>query len=102
MTPLNGAFTIGQGGAQGEIITQPPNGCNLTWTVSGSTATLKASQTCSVPGSLGGTWDATFDSGTLNLNGSVVNVGDQGKAVLAIGGANVQCTFVQSGSFNKS
>src|SRR5256885_6216357 len=65
VTSLNGGLTMGQGAAAADLVTQPPNGCNLTWTVNGSTASLKGSQTCTVPGSVGGTWTATFTGGTL-------------------------------------
>src|SRR4051812_33440555 len=67
VTSLNGGLTMGQGTAAADLVTQPPNGCNLAWTVNGSTAALKGSQTCTVPGSAGGTWTATFTSGTLTL-----------------------------------
>jgi hypothetical protein len=102
VTPLNGAFTIAAGPVEGDVVTQPPNGCNLTWTVRGSSATLKGSQTCTVPGSVGGTWTATFTSGTLTLNGGQITGADQGAGILNLAGAMQSCTFTQSGSFNKS
>jgi len=100
-TPLTGVLPIVAGTAADTIVTQSPNGCNLTWTVSGNTATLQANQTCTVPGSTGGTWHATFTSGGLTLNGNQLVLGDAGTAVLDISGTQVSCTFVQAGTLTK-
>jgi hypothetical protein len=102
VTPLNGAFTIVAGTDPKEIVTQPPNGCNLRWTISGTSAALVGGQTCTVPGSVGGTWQATFTGGTLSLTNNQITVGDQGSALLLIGGATVNCTFTQAGTCTKS
>ena len=99
-TPLDGSLTIGDG-ADGELVTMPPNGCDLTWTVAGSLATLKANQTCTVPGSVGGTWMPTFTSGTMSLAGTVITLGDEGSATLTITTTQT-CSFTQSGPFTKS
>ncbi|HXX32309.1 MAG TPA: hypothetical protein VEJ89_16530 [Myxococcaceae bacterium] len=101
-TPLTGVLPIIAGPASDTIVTQSPNGCNLTWTVSGNTATLQANQTCTVPGSTGGTWHATFTSGGLTLNGNQLVLGDAGTAILDINGTQVSCTFAQAGSLTKT
>lgn len=101
-TPLNGLLMIGQASASGQVMTMPPNGCNLNWAVNGNTASLGGTQTCTVPGSVGGVWTATFTSGTLNLNGNVITFSDQGSGVLNYGGAISQCTFTQSGTFSRN
>ena len=80
----------------------PGNGCNLNWTVNGSAATLAGTQTCpTVPGSVGGTWTATFTSGTLSLSGNAIAVSDSGTAVYVNGGSQ-NCSFTQSGSWTKN
>jgi hypothetical protein len=101
-TPLNGAFTIAQGTAANDVVTQSANGCDLTWSVVDETATLTPNQKCTVPGSVGGTWDATFTSGSLTLDGGQITVGDIGTAVLTIDATTTNCTFTQSGDFTKS
>jgi hypothetical protein len=84
------------------ITTQPNNGCNLNWTVSGKIATLAGTQTCAaVPGSVGGTWTATFTTGTLTLSGGTVAVADSGTAVY-VNGFSQNCTFTQSGTYTKN
>jgi hypothetical protein len=100
-TSLTGTLAIVAGTASDSIITQPPNGCDLTWTVSGNDATLVANQTCSVPGSAGGTWNPTFTTGGLTLNGNQIAVGDSGTGVLE-NGVTVQCTFNQLGVFTRN
>jgi hypothetical protein len=100
-TGLNGPVAIVAGSASGTIITEPANGCDLTWTVSGSSATLTSSQMCNpVPTVTPGTWTATFTTGLLTLNGNTIGVTDSGSAIyLPTGGATQNCTFNQSGSF---
>lgn len=84
--------------ASNEVTTMAANGCNLDWTLNGNAATLTGStQVCTVPGSLGGTWHATYTSGTLSLSGNTISVGDMGTAVLAINNTTANCTFTQSG-----
>jgi hypothetical protein len=102
VTPLNGVLPVVAGTTAFDIVTQSPNGCNLTWTVDGNTATLKGTQMCTVAGSVGGTWTATFNTGTLVLAGSTITFSDQGSGVLAIAGQNYNCTFTQSGSWLKN
>ena len=98
-TQLMGTFPIVAGSAAGTIVTQSTNGCDLTWTVSGDNATLGSGQTCSVPGSVGGTWSPTFTSGGLSLNNATtIGVHDMGTAVY-VNGATQNCTFTQSGTF---
>ncbi len=99
-TSLNGMLTITQGSSSGDVVTNPPNGCNITWSVNGNTATLKGSQTCTVPGSAGGTWTATVTSGSLSLSGNTISYSDQGTGVLYTG-QTTQCTFTQSGTFTR-
>ena len=98
---LNGPISIAAGSASGTIVTQPANGCDLTWSVTGSNATLTANVTCpTVPASVPGTWQATFSSGLLTLNGSMIGVTNAGMAVYTpTGEAAQQCTFNQSGTF---
>ncbi len=100
VTSLNGMLTITSGSSSGDVVTNPPNGCNLTWSVSGNTASLRGSQTCTVPSSVGGIWTATFTSGSLSLSGSTIGYSDQGTGVLNTG-QTTQCTFTQSGIFTK-
>lgn len=99
---LNGQIAIAAGSASGTIVTQPANGCDLTWTVSGSSATLTANVTCpTVPASVPGTWTATFTSGLLTLSGSTIAVSDSGMAVFTpTGDPAQQCTFNQTGTFS--
>ncbi len=99
---LNGPITIAAGTADGTIVTQPANGCDLTWTVSGSSATLTGTVTCpTVPATVSGTWTATFTSGLLTLNGSSIGVSDSGMAVFTpTGDPAQQCTFNQTGTFS--
>jgi hypothetical protein len=99
---LTGAIIIAAGPNSGTIITEPANGCDLTWTVSGSSATLTANVTCpTVPASVPGTWAATFTTGLLTLNGSTIGVSDSGSAIFTPTGDPAQnCTFNQSGSFS--
>ena len=81
-----------------EVTTMAANGCNLDWTLNGNTAALNGStQVCTVPGSLGGTWHATFTTGTLSLSGNTISVSNSGTAVLAINNTTANCTFTQSG-----
>jgi hypothetical protein len=102
MTSLDGTFTIAQGSTADVITTQAANGCNLNWTVVGDTAaSLASTQMCTVPGSVGGTWDATFTEGVLTLTNGQITVGDNGTAVLTLDGAMTNCTFTQAGNFNK-
>lgn len=98
---LNGAIIIAAGSASGTILTEPSNGCDLTWTVSGNSATLTNNVTCpTVPASVPGTWSATFTTGLLTLNGSTIGVSDSGSAIFTPTGDPAQnCTFNQSGSF---
>jgi hypothetical protein len=101
-TPLTGVLLIVAGSASGTIVTEPTNACNLIWTVSGSGASLAGSQTCSVYGSVGGQWTPTFTAGSLGLNGNTIAVNDTGTATLAVSGLPLaNCTFVQTGSFNR-
>ena len=97
----NCAVVIANGIASGTIVTQPLNGCDLTWTVNGSNATLASSQSCpTVPSaSGGGTWTPTFTSGLLTLNGNTMGFSASGMAqYLPPSGAAVPCTFSQSGT----
>ncbi len=100
-TSLVGTVVIAQGGNSGLIVTQPPNGCNLSWSVAGQTATIVTGQSCTVPGSVGGTWTPTFVAGTLVLATSVVTVADHGTATLLLNGATTACTFTQAGTFTR-
>jgi hypothetical protein len=101
-TPLTGTILIVAGTAAGTIVTEPPNACNLTWTVtSSSAASIASSQTCNVFGSAGGQWTPTFTSGSLGLSGSTIAVNDTGTATLVINSVTANCTFVQSGSFTR-
>ena len=100
-TSLNGNISIAQASASGQVTTLPPNGCNLNWTVNGNGASLNGTQTCTVPGSAGGTWTATFTSGSLSLSGNVISFSDQGTGLLSSGGGTIQCTFTQSGTLTK-
>jgi hypothetical protein len=100
-TDLTGTLTIAAGTAADTIVTQPPNGCDLTWTVSGTGATLVTNQTCTVPGSVGGTWHATFVNGGLTLNGNQIVLGDDGTAVYD-NGTQQNCTFTQVGTFTRN
>ncbi len=98
-TLLVGSFEISltePGG--GEILTIAPNGCHLNWTANGNVATL-AGQSCQVLGAEGGTWRATFTSGTLTLGTNEIALQDQGNGILTNDGATQSCTFTQSGSF---
>ncbi len=98
VTPLNGTLTIVAGATAGEITTEPGNGCNLTWTVSGNVANLKGTQTCpTVPGAVGGTWTATFTGGKLSLSGTTITLSDKGTAVY-VNGTTENCTFTESGT----
>ena len=98
VTPGSGNVTIVAGSAPTDFVTQSGNGCSLTWTASGNVGSLKGSQSCSVPGSVGGTWAATFTSGTLTLSGRTLTLSDSGSAVYTNGGVQ-DCTFTQSGTF---
>jgi hypothetical protein len=101
-TALTGVLLIVAGSASGTIVTEPTNACNLTWTVTGVSATLAGSQTCTVFGSVGGQWTPTFTAGSLGLSGNTVALNDTGTATLAISGSPLaNCTFVQTGSFNR-
>jgi len=99
-TSLNGLLTIAQGASPADVVTNAPNGCDLTWSVSGNTASLKGSQTCAVSGSAGGIWTATFTSGSLTLSGNSISYSDQGTGVLNTAPA-IQCTFTQAGTFTR-
>jgi hypothetical protein len=94
-TSLAGTLSITAAGAT--VTTHSPNGCNLNWTVSGESATLAGNQTCTVPGSVGGTWTATFTSGTMVLSGNTISLSDSGTGILDPGA--IGCTFTQSGPF---
>lgn len=98
---LNGPIIIAAGSASGTIVTEPSNGCDLTWTVSGTSATLTSTVTCpTVPATVSGTWTATFTSGLLTLNGANIGVSDSGMAVFTPTGEPAQqCEFNQSGAF---
>jgi len=63
---------------------------------------LAGTQTCTVPGSEGGTWQATFTQGTLTLGGNQIALQDKGTAVLTLNGGMQNCSFTQSGSFTKN
>jgi hypothetical protein len=99
-TQLTGVVAI-VSGATNTITTQPPNLCDLNWTVSGNGATLESGQTCTVPGSQGGTWHATFTNGGLTLSGNTIVVGDNGTGTLVNNGDSLNCTFTQAGNFTR-
>jgi hypothetical protein len=99
-TQLTGAVAI-VSGSNDTITTQPVNLCDLTWTVSGNGATLQSGQTCTVPGSQGGTWHATFSTGGLTLSGNTIVVGDSGTGVLVNNGDSINCTYTQAGNFTR-
>jgi hypothetical protein len=100
LTSLAGTLTIVAGPAEPQVVTRPPNGCNLTWAVNGSTATLVTGQSCSVAGSAGGTWTPTFTTGTLTLSGAALTLEASGSAILDFNGTST-CTFTQSGSLTR-
>jgi hypothetical protein len=86
----------------GEIVTQADNGCTLTWSCEGNTATLLPNSTCNVVLTGGGSWDATFTKGTLTLGSNEITLDDNGTALYEVNGATQNCTFQQSGSFTDS
>jgi hypothetical protein len=99
--PLTGTFAISLPSAgSGFIQSLSQNGCLLKWTANGNVATLSAIESCTVPGALGGSWQATFLSGTLTLAGTSIALQDKGDGVLNINGMNGNCSFTQSGTFN--
>jgi hypothetical protein len=102
---LTGSITIGTGSTGGTIVTQPSDDCDLTWTVNGTSAAIVSGTTCpTVPGSVGGTWTPTFNSGSLSLSGTTgrtsISINDSGTAVY-VNGTTQTCTFTQSGTFTK-
>jgi hypothetical protein len=100
VSPLTGTVTEVAGPSPGEVTSQTSNGCDLNWTVSGSTLTLAGTQTCTVP-AFGGTWVATFTQGTTTLNATGSTYTESGNGTLTLDGAVIACTFVQTGTTSR-
>jgi hypothetical protein len=99
--PLTGTFAISLPSAgSGFIQSLSSNGCLLKWTANGNVATLSGTETCTVAGAEGGSWQATFVTGTLTLAGTSIALQDKGNGVLTIDSVNGNCSFTQSGTFN--
>lgn len=104
------ALTVAQG-ASGSALASTVSGCSdattgtdygttypgaLTWTFAAGAATLNAPQTIpAVPGSLGGTWTATYSSGSLSVSDGMLLWTAAGSA-LFVNGESQTCPFTQS------
>lgn len=88
-------------GPNGGITTESSNShCNLNWTVSGTTATLVAGQSCS--GTTNGTsWTATWTSGTGTLSGGTTTWSASGTQTFSNANGSETCAFSQSGTATK-
>jgi hypothetical protein len=69
---------------------------DLGWSLSGDTASLSSAQTIPTgPGSVGGTWTATYSTGLLSFSGASLVWNASGSAVY-VNGVTETCGFTQS------
>ena len=100
-----GVLTIAAGTTSNQIIGTQPDGCQTTYTISGSTASATAGQTCTIAVT-GGSWLVTVQSHTLVFSGS----GGTGSTLAAtssttiaetVNGTTTNCTASATGTFTK-
>lgn len=101
MTTVGGNLNITLGTTSNTIVGTQPDGCAVTYTVSGDTATAAAGQTCNVTLDGGAHETITVTSHTLTLSADGTTLTSMSSSSIDKLATGTTCTAMASGTFTK-